>query len=53
MRWQRRQEPVMKRLVLFAFSLGAMSAASAQTVVYRCPGNVYTSSADISQKQAE
>ena len=27
--------------------------AAAQTTVYRCPGNVYTSSADISAKEAE
>ena len=27
--------------------------ATAQTTVYRCPGNVYTSSADISAKEAE
>lgn len=28
-------------------------SASAQATVYRCPGNVYTSSADISAKEAE
>ncbi len=28
-------------------------SAAAQTTVYRCPGNVYTSSVDISAKQAE
>lgn len=33
--------------------LAAVPAAWAQAVVYRCPGNVYTSSADLQPKQAE
>ncbi len=41
--------------VLLASLLGAPLLAAAQpaTTVYRCPGNVYTSSADITSKEAE
>ncbi len=41
--------------IVFAVALGAplLAAAQAATTVYRCPGNVYTSSADISAKEAE
>ena len=35
------------------FLAATLPAAAQNTVVYRCPGNVYTSSGDISAKQAE
>ncbi len=41
--------------IVLAVALGTplMAASQAATTVYRCPGNVYTSSADISAKEAE
>lgn len=39
--------------LLAAPALWPASAAAQGTTVYRCPGNVYTSSADISAKEAE
>jgi hypothetical protein len=42
-----------RQTLLLLMALVAMPAAAQNTVVYRCPGNVYTSSGDISAKQAE
>ncbi len=45
-----------RSLILVALAAGA-AAAQAQsgtgTIVYRCPGNVYTSDLELSRKQAE
>jgi len=43
----------MKHSLWALFWLAAVPAAWSETIVYRCPGNVYTSSADLQPKQAE
>jgi hypothetical protein len=43
----------MKHSMWALMCLAAVPAAWSQTIVYRCPGNVYTSSADLQPKQAE
>jgi len=43
----------MKHTLWALLCLAAAPAAWPQTTVYRCPGNVYTSSADLQPKQAE
>lgn len=44
----------MNRPVLsLLFAIAAVPAAAQTTILYRCPGNVYTSSGEISAKQAE
>ena len=43
----------MKHSLWAVLWLAAAPAAWPQTIVYRCPGNVYTSSADLQPKQAE
>jgi hypothetical protein len=40
-------------IALCAVAVAAQAQASGGTVVYRCPGNVYTSERDISPKQAD
>jgi len=40
-------------LLIATLASPLMAAAQSATTVYRCPGNVYTSSADISAKEAE
>src|SRR5262245_66682514 len=43
----------MKHSLWALVCLAAAPAAWSQTIVYRCPGNVYTSSADLQPKEAE
>jgi hypothetical protein len=43
----------MKHSLWVLACLAAAPVAWSQTVVYRCPGNVYTSSSDLQPKQAE
>jgi hypothetical protein len=40
-------------LLPLLWALVAVSAVAQSPIVYRCPGNVYTSNNDISAKQAE
>src|SRR5262245_35826998 len=54
-RWpfRAREFGAMKHSLWALVWLAAVPAAWSQTIVYRCPGNVYTSSADLQPKQAE